>query len=131
MYMDTNTYFEQLESILFLIFIILAILYCIIKLIINAIRKKEEEKNINLDKFDEFDNINLINERHSKNGQNMEYESEVLDHVYREAYHEAIQDSINRRKLYSQSSSDGDAFDSITSYFHNNIIDKDSDKKHI
>lgn len=78
------------ELAIFIIIILIYIISRIIKKIIGHIRYKNERKQFD---FDEFDTIEKIKNQDKRAKEEIEYESEVLEKVYRDTYSESISEA--------------------------------------
>ena len=88
---------EIREIIFYIVLIVIIFLPFIHKFVNNILRKKNKESNIN---FDEFDNIDKIKQQELKEKLEMEYETEVLDKVYRDSYYNSLKEAVKEEHDY-------------------------------
>lgn len=85
---DIDTEFK-FELMVFILIVLIYIIIQVVKKIIRHIEYKNERKQIN---FDEFDTIEKIKQQDKRAKEEMEYESEVLEKVYKDTYSESLSD---------------------------------------
>lgn len=82
---------------------------------INKIGQIEKRKNIN---FDEFDSIEKIQQKDLREKREIQYESDVLNQVYKDTYDKSIKNSIEEKNKYHsyEEKQDANIFDGIEAH---------------